>query len=296
LRITEVLQVPKRTRREQQHLGQRPQRNKSRNTGGQIGSSDQYKVGFPMNLLQNTRVFYIAGAAIMVGSVLFAFLAQTGPSSDQSLPDLSPTPTETPSATVDPNATPTPTVEATATIQRTFSASEQVVEEGKDYFWTIKTDKGDIVFDLLEDEAPRTVNTMVFLAQNGYFNGITFHRVEPNFVVQGGDPTGTGGGGPGFQTEEDSNELLNTRGMVSMAKAGPVTNFGSQFFINLKDNPALDRDGPNQKRFYPWATVIEGMDVVEQLAAGDIIREIAVEARDVEGESGSDTTPTPGGN
>ncbi|OAI40849.1 hypothetical protein AYO38_04955 [bacterium SCGC AG-212-C10] len=151
------------------------------------------------------------------------------------------------------------------------------MDPNKSYTATITTDKGDIVLKLFTAEAPRTTNTFVFLAQKGYFDGITFHRVVPGFVVQGGDPTGRGSGGPGFETEEDRNDLSNTRGMVSMAKAGASTKFGSQFFINLGDNSAnLDKDGANQKRFFPWAQVTTGMDVVDKLAQGDVIRKVTI--------------------
>jgi peptidyl-prolyl cis-trans isomerase B (cyclophilin B) len=151
-----------------------------------------------------------------------------------------------------------------------------VVDANKNYTATISTDKGDIVLKLLVKDAPRTVNTFVFLVQQGYYDGITFHRVVKNFVVQGGGPTGLGSGGPGFETEEDQNGLSNTRGMVSMAKVGSATNFGSQFFVNLKDNVALDKDGTASKRFYPFGEVTSGMDVVEQLAAGDAIDSITI--------------------
>ena len=98
-----------------------------------------------------------------------------------------------------------------------------------------------------------------------FFDNTTIHRIAKNFVVQAGDPTGTGRGGPGYQTEEDKNELKNLRGYVSMAKAGAVTQVTSQFFINVKDNPVLDSDAPNQKRFFPFAQVISGMDVVDAI-------------------------------
>lgn len=230
-----------------------------------------------MNLMQNSKLFYLIGAIIMIGGIGLTVLLSSQPQTDRSIPDL---PTETPTVegtgTPDPNATTTTTPDASPTVNRTYAAAEQVVDTAKSYTATIKTDKGDIVLELFDDQAPRTVNTFVFLAQKGYFDGLTFHRVESNFVVQGGDPKGNGTGGPGFQTEEDINDLKNTKGMVSMAKAGAVTNFGSQFFINLKDNPALDADTPSSKRFYPWARVTTGMDVVEKLAKGDVMRSVTI--------------------
>jgi peptidyl-prolyl cis-trans isomerase B (cyclophilin B) len=159
-----------------------------------------------------------------------------------------------------------------------YSAPEQVLVAGKKYTATIATDRGDIVIELYAESAPRTVNSFVFLAREGYFDGITFHRVVPAFVVQGGDPEGTGLGGPGYEVEEDVNDLTNTRGMVSMAKTRGSTRVGSQFFINLVDNPNLDVDiaSAEQKRFYPFGKVIAGMDVVDQIQQGDVMRSVTI--------------------
>ena len=113
-----------------------------------------------------------------------------------------------------------------------YDAAEQVLEDGVDYRAVIETSCGTIEMDLLEDEAPVTVNNFVFLAQEGFFDGLIFHRVEPTFVIQGGDPQGTGAGGPGYEFEDElwakSKEYVY--GTVAMANAGPNTN-GSQFFV-----------------------------------------------------------------
>jgi cyclophilin family peptidyl-prolyl cis-trans isomerase len=113
-----------------------------------------------------------------------------------------------------------------------YEQAEQVTEEGVDYRAVIETSCGDIEVDLLEEDAPITVNNFVFLAEEGFYEGVIFHRVEPAFVIQGGDPTGTGGGGPGYSFEDElwmkSNQY--TYGSMSMANAGPDTN-GSQFFF-----------------------------------------------------------------
>ncbi|MBI5947548.1 MAG: peptidylprolyl isomerase [Chloroflexi bacterium] len=212
----------------------------------------------------------------MVGSAVFA----ANRNNNQVDVPATSTPTATASAspegTTTPQASETPAGTATPDPKK-FSKAEQVIDAEKNtYTATIKTDKGDIVIALYADKAPRTVNNFVFLAQKKYFDGITFHRVVADFVVQGGDPTGTGSGGPGYVTQEDPNDLLNKKGMLSMAKAGAVTNFGSQFFINLKDNPGLDTDTPTQKRFYPFAEVTTGMDVVAKIAKGDVIRSVTI--------------------
>lgn len=271
--------MPKQKRRERQHLNQKTNRKKTFVTGG-TEATEAYKPGFPYNLITNSKIFYIIGAVIMVGGIFVTAIVATNPAEDRTIPDV---PTETPTAvasgTPDPNATATTTPAASPTVNRTFAAAEQVIQAEKSYTATIKTSKGDIVMELLDDQAPRTVNTFVFLSQKGYYDGLKFHRVVPDFVVQGGDPLGTGSGGPGFLTEEDKNDLKNTRGMVSMAKAGAVTNFGSQFFINLKDNPGLDQDTPSSKRFYPWARVTSGMEVVDKLVQGDIIQSVTIMER-----------------
>ncbi len=113
-----------------------------------------------------------------------------------------------------------------------YEQAEQVLEEGADYRAVMETSCGTIEMDLLEDKAPVTVNNFVFLAQEGFYDGLTFHRIEPSFVIQGGDPEGTGGGGPGYQFEDElwAPPKRYVYGTVSMANAGPNTN-GSQFFV-----------------------------------------------------------------
>ena len=277
--------MPKQRKKEQQHLRQSSSRRKGYTVGGQEPTSI-YKPGFPMNLLGNLKVFSIIGVVVAVIMVFTAVLSSQNSTDRSTLDPLTPTPTATPSATPDPNATPDPsataaavqTAAALATPRKQFTQAGPVVDaDKKNYTATIKTDKGDIELKLFATESPKTVNNFVFLAQQKYFDGIKFHRVVPDFVVQGGDPTGSGSGGPGYETEEDKNDFKNTRGKISMAKAGAVTKFGSQFFINLKDNPALDQDTAAQRRFYPFAEVTgSGMEVVAKLAQNDVIRSITI--------------------
>jgi cyclophilin family peptidyl-prolyl cis-trans isomerase len=128
------------------------------------------------------------------------------------------------------------------------------------YTATLQTNHGDIVLELFPAEAPLAVNSFVFLAGEGFYNGVTFHRVVPGFVIQGGDPTGTGRGGPGYKFRD---ELEGTgkysRGTVAMANAGPHTN-GSQFFICLGDLKL-----PNQYTIFGQVT--SGMEAVDAIAA-----------------------------
>jgi cyclophilin family peptidyl-prolyl cis-trans isomerase len=115
------------------------------------------------------------------------------------------------------------------------SAPAITIDLSKKYSATIHTNHGDISMDLFADEAPQTVNNFVFLAREGFFDGVVFHRVVPGFVIQGGDPTGTGRGGPGYRFRDElEHPRTYQRGTVAMANAGPNTN-GSQFFICLED-------------------------------------------------------------
>ena len=139
-----------------------------------------------------------------------------------------------------------------------------VIDPLKAYTATIETEKGDIVIELFPDVAPQTVNSFVFLAQEGWFDDAPFHRVLPGFMAQGGDPTGTGLGGPGYAfANETSDDLIFDRaGLVAMANSGPDTN-GSQFFITY--GPAEHLNGG----YTIFGEVLEGMDVLESLTPRD---------------------------
>jgi cyclophilin family peptidyl-prolyl cis-trans isomerase len=136
-------------------------------------------------------------------------------------------------------------------------APEMVIDPARRYAATLSTDLGDVVVELYADKAPVTVNNFVVLARDGYYDGTTFHRVIKGFMVQGGDPTGTGRGGPGytFADEFDPDLRHDGPGVLSMANAGPDTN-GSQFFITHTATPHLDG------RHAVFGKVTDGMDVV----------------------------------
>lgn len=134
----------------------------------------------------------------------------------------------------------------------------------------LETDKGTIVFALLDGEAPKTVSNFVALAKSGFFDGLTFHRVVPGFVIQGGDPLGNGTGGPGYKFEDEPVKLDYKAGIVAMANAGPDTN-GSQFFIVLEDQPTLP------KAYTIFGRVTSGMDAVRAIAVGDRMTKVTVE-------------------
>ena len=141
------------------------------------------------------------------------------------------------------------------------------------YQVTIETNRGAIVMELDPGLAPKTVNNFVSLAREGFYDGLTFHRVVPEFVIQGGDPDGTGRGGPGYKFEDEPVRGEYTLGAVAMANAGPDTN-GSQFFICLED-----LRGRLDKAYNLFGYVIEGMDVVQEIRQGDRIEAVAVSER-----------------
>ncbi len=134
----------------------------------------------------------------------------------------------------------------------------------------IDSSKGEIVFELYAEDAPKTVSNFVALAESGYFDGLTFHRVVSNFVIQGGDPEGTGRGGPGYRFEDELVTRDYLQGTVAMANAGPNTN-GSQFFICLEDLPTLP------KQYTIFGQVLSGMEAVQAIQIGDIMNTVHVE-------------------
>lgn len=153
-----------------------------------------------------------------------------------------------------------------------ISASDMKLDATKSYTATIKTNRGDIVIDLYADKTPRTVNNFVFLAKDGYYNGVKFHRVIDNFMVQTGDPTGTGRGGPGYKFADEFHPSLRHTGpgILSMANAGPGTN-GSQFFITHVKTDWLDG------KHSVFGKVREGMDVVNAIRQDDVMNEVVIE-------------------
>jgi peptidyl-prolyl cis-trans isomerase B (cyclophilin B) len=139
----------------------------------------------------------------------------------------------------------------------------------------LKTNKGDILLELYEDQAPNTVANFVSLVEKGFYDKLKFHRVEPGFVIQGGDPKGNGTGGPGYRIKCEcvrKDHKLHERGVLSMAHAGRDTG-GSQFFITLDKTPHLDG------KHTVFGHVIKGMDVVDSIKKGDVIEKATVEQK-----------------
>jgi peptidyl-prolyl cis-trans isomerase B (cyclophilin B) len=145
------------------------------------------------------------------------------------------------------------------------------IDAKKSYSAKLETDRGDIVIALAADQAPKTVNNFVFLARQGFYDGVSFHRVISNFMIQGGDPTGSGRGGPGYKFEDETkgNPLRHERGVLSMANAGPNTN-GSQFFITHAPQPHLDG------KHTVFGKVTSGLDVVDGIKQGDKIKKVEI--------------------
>lgn len=182
---------------------------------------------------RNTRLAILAGLiAVMIGLAIFAGRDDAGD-------DAEPTADATqPAAEVACGGDPPPAADP-----QQYEEPQQVLEEGIDYGAVISTSCGDITMDLYEDDYPTTVNNFVFLANEGFYDGLTFHRIVPNFVIQGGDPEGTGSGDPGYEIEDEFPDQGNIYrfGIVAMANSGPGTT-GSQFFIVTHLSPNGDRD------------------------------------------------------
>ena len=136
----------------------------------------------------------------------------------------------------------------------------------------ITTAKGDILFELLPEEGPCAVSNFVTLVKQNYYDGLTFHRVEPEFVIQGGDPNGNGTGGPGYKFDDDKVNLPYEKGIVAMANRGPNTN-GSQFFVMLGPVPL-------PPAYSVFGRVLEGQEVVDKIEIGDVMETVVLEDKE----------------
>jgi peptidyl-prolyl cis-trans isomerase B (cyclophilin B) len=143
------------------------------------------------------------------------------------------------------------------------------IDVNKKYTALIRTAKGDLVLELYPQDAPVTVNNFVTLARKGFYNGLTFHRVIPDFMAQGGDPTGNGTGGPGYTFQDEFSSRTHQAGSLSMANSGPNTN-GSQFFICYTPQPHLNG------KHTVFGQLTQGMDVLKKLVNGDKMNEVVI--------------------
>ncbi|HTW95126.1 MAG TPA: peptidylprolyl isomerase [Tepidisphaeraceae bacterium] len=134
------------------------------------------------------------------------------------------------------------------------------IDPKKSYTATIQTSLGDVVVELFPKDAPGHVNSFVFLAREGFYDGVIFHRVIKDFMIQGGDPTGTGTGGPGYQLKAEFNSRKHKRGILSAARSSNPNSAGSQFFLMHADSPHLDG------QYTAYGQVIKGIEVVDKIA------------------------------
>lgn len=148
---------------------------------------------------------------------------------------------------------------------------EMKIDSKKKYVASINTSRGLMQIEMYAEHAPKTVNNFVFLANEGFYDGVSFHRVIEDFVIQGGDPTGTGRGGPGYKFEDEcvGNPLKHERGVISMANSGPNTN-GSQFFVTHSPQPHLNG------KHTVFGKVIEGLDVLDSIQQGDVMISVSI--------------------
>ncbi len=160
-----------------------------------------------------------------------------------------------------------------APARKTYSAPPpMIIDTSKQYTAVIETKKGDLVLELFAHDVPVTVNNFVFLAGEGFYDGLTFHRVIPGFMVQGGDPIGDGTGGPGYKFADEFTKHTHVAGALSMANAGPNTN-GSQFFITYA--PQRHLDGKHSV----FGQLVKGMDVLKEIKNGDTMIRVKIEGK-----------------
>lgn len=157
--------------------------------------------------------------------------------------------------------------------EATKAEPKKTAASGKKPYAIIETEKGRIVIELFPEVAPKTVANFIKLAEQGFYNGLTWHRVVPGFVIQGGDPLGNGTGGPGYTIEAEFNNKKHIKGTVAMARASDPNSAGSQFYITLAPQPHLDGN------YTVFGQTVEGLDVPEKIVQGDHMQKITIEYR-----------------
>ncbi len=262
--------------RRQQRRRERQRRRRGRPGGYESAGPVKFPGVFGW-LQRRQRTFFAAGILVMLASLGAAFLgSQLGIHSGSSSSDTgddapaASSPADDTEDDVAVTTTPEPTETAEATpddpdaIVRNYAAPpEMLIDPTHRFEAIIRTERGDVVIELLPEEAPGYVNNFVFLARNRFYEGLTFHRVIPGFVAQAGDPTATGFSGSGYSLEEELNDLPFEEGVLSMAKAGETVD-GAQFFITLDPQPALGDAG-----FTVFGRVVEGLDILRSLTPRD---------------------------
>ena len=203
------------------------------------------------------------GLILLAAAGIAVLAIACGDDSDESATDTPPPTASSPAAAV--NDCPQIIEEAPEAAVKSYdSAPEMTIDTSKTYTAVIKTERGDFTMTLRADLAPQHVNSFVFLSRDGYYDGVTFHRVIPGFVAQAGDPTGTGSGGPGYTVPaEFTTEVPYTEGVVGAARTNDPDSAGSQWFVTLDDASSLNG------QYTVFAQVTDGIDVVKCITARD---------------------------
>jgi cyclophilin family peptidyl-prolyl cis-trans isomerase len=238
--------MPKKSRKKKRPRKAAPPRPASRKTTRPAAGPKS-----PPNLWQRVRRNWAATALVIlgvlvVGSMIIGLVA----------PSIMSPPPPTPAEAVKQYDAPPP----------------MIIDPTEAYTATVETTKGTIVIQLLPEVAPQTVNSFVFLARNGFYDGLTFHRVE-DWVVQGGDPLGTGAGGPGYTVPaefESSTTYSQVRGIVGLARSQDPNSGSCQWYITKKDSTFLD------SQYTTFGRVVKGMDVVDKLTIGDVMTRVTI--------------------
>ena len=243
---------------------QTKRRHKVYREGEFSGEATKLKPKGAFRFFSNYQVFAIIGVVALAGGIaLSAFYTGGGHARNE---DGSVRGEDVIRTTPQPGQT--PTTGATTDIKQYTGPPAMTIDPAKTYVATVNTDKGSFKIELLAADAPQTVNNFVFLANDGYYEGVSFHRVISDFIAQGGDPTGTGSGGPGYTLAVENADEPFTEGTVGMAKPADAAsaNNGSQFFIALGDESKLAAlEGRNPV----FGRVIDGLDVVKSLSERD---------------------------
>ncbi|MGZ3499027.1 MAG: peptidylprolyl isomerase [Vulcanimicrobiaceae bacterium] len=150
---------------------------------------------------------------------------------------------------------------------------DQLVDRSRTSQVRISTPKGDMVFTFYPDDAPQHSAAFMKLAEAGFYDGLTFHRVEPGFVIQGGDPSGNGTGGPGYRLKAEFNDRPHVRGTVAMARSSDPDSGGSQFYVCLDDARFLD------KQYTVFGQLTDGFDALDAIRVGDVMTKVTVEPK-----------------
>lgn len=217
--------------------------------------------------------FAIAQLVLLLSAALFLAACSSAPAAPGASPTSAPAPVNTaPSGGANASA------KSGAERNNMYTAAPPMtIDPNKTYRATVETSQGNIVMDLYPKDAPQTVNNFVFLARQGFYDGLTFHRYEPGFVIQGGDPLGNGTGGPGYTIPPEI-KRTHPAGAVAMARRGgpPETtpSSGSQFYITLDATPNLDGGYTSFGQVTP-----ETMDVVMKIRKDDVINKITIEEK-----------------